>query len=330
MTKLDFSFTDDILFKMLFVRYPNLLKKLVAALLDIQLESIEQFDITNSEIPPNVIGDKFCRLDINMVVDKQRVDLEIQVADEGDYPERSLYYWAREYSSALSEGHTYRELPRTIIISIIAFNLFECAEFYSEFQALEVARHTLLTDKMRLCYFELSKLPKVVGADDELKLWLSLFKAKTEEDLQKIEALGVPIMEQAIEAYRQTKAMNEFRELERLRSLARHNEASALDHAAKVEREKWQAVVAEKDAELAELERLRSLARHNEASALDHAERKAEKAEREKWQAVVAEKDAALTEKEAVYATALAEKDALIAELRALNAKHEASEGKSE
>jgi ubiquinone biosynthesis protein UbiJ len=36
---------------------------------------------------------------------------------------------------------------------------------------------------------------------------------------------------------------NEFRELERLRSLARHNEASALRHAAEVEREKWQFVV---------------------------------------------------------------------------------------
>jgi hypothetical protein len=83
-------------------------------------------------------------------------------------------------------------------------------EFYSEFQALEVKRHTLLTDKMRLCYFELSKLPKVAGADDELRLWLSLFKAKTEEDLRRIEILGVPIMGQAIEAYRHTKATKEF------------------------------------------------------------------------------------------------------------------------
>ncbi|MDR2733828.1 MAG: Rpn family recombination-promoting nuclease/putative transposase [Spirochaetota bacterium] len=31
-----------------------------------------------------------------MIVDGQRVDLEIQVKDEHDYPERSLYYWARQ------------------------------------------------------------------------------------------------------------------------------------------------------------------------------------------------------------------------------------------
>jgi len=36
-------------------------------------------------------------------------------------------------------------------------------------------------------------------------------------------------------------------ELERLRSRARHNEASALGHARREEREKWQDVIKEKD-----------------------------------------------------------------------------------
>ena len=73
-------------------------------------------------------------------------------------------------------------------------------EFHSEFEPLEVTRHTPLTDRMSLHYFELPKLPEVVNTDDELKLWLALFKAETEEELQQIEAMGVPIMEQAINA----------------------------------------------------------------------------------------------------------------------------------
>jgi predicted transposase/invertase (TIGR01784 family) len=88
-----------------------------------------------------------------------------------------------------------------------------------------------LTDKQVLHYFELPKLPEIVNADDELKLWLALFKAKTEEDLAKIEALEVTVMQEAIGAYRQVSSTGEFREIERLRSLARHNEASALSHA---------------------------------------------------------------------------------------------------
>ena len=232
MTKLEYTLKNDTLFKMLFVKYPELLKHLVSNLLGIQLESIGEFVISNPEISPEALGEKFCRLDINMVVDGQRVDLEIQVNDEGDYPERSLYYWAREYSSSLVEGKKYTELPRTIVVSILAFNLFDDSEeFHSEFRALEVKRHTQLSDKMSLHYFELPKLPKEICADDEQRLWLLLFKAETEEELKKIEALGVPVMKQAIKAYRHVSATNEFKELERMRFDARCREASALGYA---------------------------------------------------------------------------------------------------
>jgi len=126
---------------------------------------------------------------------------------------------------------------------------FDCAEFYSEFQALEVTRHTPLTDKMSLHYFELPKLPKTISKDSELLLWLSLFNANTEEDFKRLEALEAPDMEQAISAYRHITATDEFKEIERIRSRARHNEAAALRHATEIEREKWQVIVAEKDAE---------------------------------------------------------------------------------
>jgi predicted transposase/invertase (TIGR01784 family) len=256
MAKLEYTFKNDTLFKTLFVQYPDLLKRLTAELLGVRLESIGQFAIINPDIPPEVVGDKFCRLDINMEIDGQRVDLEIQVHDEGDYPERSLYYWAREYSASLSAGVEYVKLPRVVIISIVAFNLFDCAEFHSEFQALEITRHSALTDKMCLHYFELPKLPKTVAGDDELKLWLALFSAETEEELKRLEELGAPVMEQAIMAYRGITATDEFKELERQRSYAAHNKASALEHARRegerIEREKWQGVVANKDAALAD------------------------------------------------------------------------------
>ena len=265
MKKLEYTFKNDTLFKMVFVKYPDLLKRLVSIILNISLESIEQFLITNPEVPPEVMGDKFCRLDINMTVNGQRVDLEIQVTNEGDYPERTLYYWARAYSISLGEGGEYLDLPRTIIISIVAFKLFGCSEFHSEYQALEVTRHTPLTDKLCLHFFELPKLPDIDNTEDELRLWLALFNAETEEELSKIEALGVTIMEQAIGAYRHVAATDEFKEIERLRSRARHNEASALSHARREgyreADEKWQGIVTDKDMALAnkeaEIEKLR-------------------------------------------------------------------------
>jgi predicted transposase/invertase (TIGR01784 family) len=264
MAKLEYTFKNDTLFKILFVRHPDLLKRLVAEVLKIKLECIGQFEIRNPELPPESLGDKFCRLDINMTVNGQSVDLEIQVRNEGDFPERTLFYWAREYSTALGEGGRYHELPRVVIISFVAFTMFDCEDFHSEFQALEVTRHTPLTDRLSLHYFELPKVPAQAGRDDELRLWLLLFKAETEEELRRIEALEVPIMEQAIGAFRSITATPEFREMERLRSKARHDEAQALYNArlegalegARESDEKWRnvvaEVVAEKDAALAD------------------------------------------------------------------------------
>ena len=284
LTKLKYTLKNDALFKLLFVKYPDYLQLLVAELLDIDFDNIKQFNITNPEMTPENIGDKFCRLDINMMVDGKRVDLEIQVNNEGDYPERSLFYWAREYSTAIAEGDDYSKLPRVIIISIIGFKLFECDEFHSKYLALEVTRHTLLTDKMSLHYFELPKLPALENVKHGKELWLTLINADTEEEMVKIEAMEAPIMKQVIEAYRHVSASPEFREIERLRSKARHDEAQALKSAEKrgeirgteIEREKWVGVVADKDA-------------------------------------VIADKDAALADKDA----ALADKDQIIEKLLA-------------
>jgi len=257
MTKLKHTFKTDILFKLLFTKYPHLLKQLVAQLLKIQVESIQKFEIKNPEMPPDSIGKKFCRLDILMIVDGKQVNLEVQVENEGDYPERALFQWARIYSNALPVGEDYSELPCTIIISILNFTLFcDSNEFHSEFQTLEVTRKKPLTDKMILHFFELSKIPENINRDDLLLLWLSLFKANTVEELKQIDELGVTELSEAVTAYHNVTASSEFREMERLRIKASHDEAQALKNAeqrgAESEREVWQGVVANKDAEIAD------------------------------------------------------------------------------
>ena len=77
--------------------------------------------------------------------------------------------------------------------------------------------------------------------------------AETEEELKKIEEMGVSFMSEAIMAYRHVAASPEFREMERVRSKARHDEAQAIHNAERKLNEHWQGVVAEKDAENADL-----------------------------------------------------------------------------
>jgi hypothetical protein len=124
------------------------------------------------------------------------------------------------------------------------------------------------------------KLPKDVDIGNELELLLSLFRVKTEEELKQLEALEVPVVTQAIGAYREITVSPQFREIERLRADARHNEASALANVERKEREKWQRVVAEKDAALAD---------KDAALAAAHADKDAVLAEKNAALALIAE-----------------------------------------
>ena len=56
MTELKYTFKNDILFKMYFMRHQEQLKFLIALILRIPLGSITEFMIINTEMPPEAIG----------------------------------------------------------------------------------------------------------------------------------------------------------------------------------------------------------------------------------------------------------------------------------
>jgi len=150
------------------------------------------------------------------------------------------------------------------MINILEFPFFKKSkEFHSEFRALEVTRLTQLTNKFVLHFYELPKIPAEINENDLLLLWLSLFKAKTLEELNRINELGVPELSEAVGAYHTVTASSEYQELERLRVKAGHDEAQIIYNAEmrgekrgkKSADKKWQSVVADKDAEIAKLKK---------------------------------------------------------------------------
>ncbi|MDR2619930.1 MAG: Rpn family recombination-promoting nuclease/putative transposase, partial [Propionibacteriaceae bacterium] len=195
-----------------------------------------------------------------------RVNLEVQVVDEKNYRERSLFNWARQFSSALLAGHGYVELPQVICINILEFSLFDWQEFRSEFRIFDTEHYEVLSDKFGIHFFELPKLPKTVNVNSsELVLLLALFHAKTEEELKHLNSLGVKSVTQLVESYRRVTVSEEFRDLERRRETTRHDLDNALSTArkegreeglqkgAQEEREKWEQITAELTAEIARL-----------------------------------------------------------------------------
>ena len=121
---------------------------------------------------------------------------------------------------------------------------------------MEVKRHELLSDKQKYHFFELPKLPNVEQIDttSEKDLWLALFNAETQEELEQLMKSGGEVMTQAVGAYHSITADKQFQYLENLRAKARHDEAQALSHARKQERKKLQGVIDEQAARIAELE----------------------------------------------------------------------------
>ena len=91
----------DVIFKKLFTENEDLLHSFVASMLDIPTESIKTIKISNPELPPETVESKFSRLDLSLNVDDKLINVEIQVKMEPDYRDRTLFYWAKLYTSEL-------------------------------------------------------------------------------------------------------------------------------------------------------------------------------------------------------------------------------------
>jgi len=77
----------------------------------------------------NYVGDKQTVLDVRATDSENReYDVEIQVCDQDYFLERTLYYWARMYSSALTSGEEYEKLHPVVAIILTKFEV--CTELY--------------------------------------------------------------------------------------------------------------------------------------------------------------------------------------------------------
>ncbi len=232
----------DIIFKKMFTENEDMLYSFVASMLDIPQNSISEIKITNPELPPETLSGKFSRLDLNMKVDDRLVNVEIQVKNDTDYRDRTLFYWAKLYSSELKSGEDYSELKQTITINIINFNMFGGNDYHTEVAAIIKGSDEVFSDKLCIHFFELKKVGKNPNRADSRKLWLQFINAENEEDLEMINQTNVPIMQKAVRVIYDMSEDTKVREAARMREKALHDEASALHGA----REEGRAEIIEK------------------------------------------------------------------------------------
>lgn len=221
----------DIVFKQIFSTNEDLLKALLSALLTIPEETITHLHINNTEMLPDTPDYKYAYLDLNVQVDDRLVNIELQVENDNDFIDRTLFYWSKLYTRDLKKGHEYDELKQTLSINILDYNLFDCKEFHSAYKLMEETRHDVLTDKCAIHFFELKKLGEDISAMDKMKLWLKYIKAETEEELDMLDNTGVPEIKKAVTIIRDLNNDTEMRQRALEREMLLHDKASALGKA---------------------------------------------------------------------------------------------------
>lgn len=219
----------DVVFKSMFADAKNekTLRNFLAAVLDVPKESIKNIIMSNTELLPESIEDKQSILDLNMKIDDRLVNVEIQIADPKNFPERTLFYWSKLYCGSLPKSKNYKELPETICINIINFNMFEFEGFHSCFRVMEQNRHEILTDKMEIHFFELKKLSKKLDKNNMLELWLKLINSETEEELEMLENTNVQEIHDAIVILKELSADEKTRHMALRREMAFNDQMNA-------------------------------------------------------------------------------------------------------
>lgn len=195
---IDYTLTNDFIFRALLQRNKPVLIALICALLHLPTDGVDA-EITNPIELGTAFSNKDFILDIRVKLsDNRMIDLEMQVFNEGNWPERSISYAARSFDN-LNKGDDYIDVMPVHSIGFLNFTLFQdVPEFYATYQLKNVKNGYLYSSKFSIHVVDLSKIELATEEDKKYGIdrWAKLFKATTWEELRMI-AEKNPILQQA-------------------------------------------------------------------------------------------------------------------------------------
>lgn len=183
------TMTNDYLFRAMLQRSPDTLSALLCSLLHLEPTDITQVMILNPIELGKSINDKEYLLDIKLELNHcSNLNLEMQVVNEGDWPERSLCYLCRTFDS-LNHGEDYLDVKPAMQIGILNFTLFESdPEFLSNYYFMNSNNHKIYSDKIHLTVLDLTQRHLATKEDRiyQTDLWADFFQATTWEELKML------------------------------------------------------------------------------------------------------------------------------------------------
>ena len=156
-------------------------------------KEIVDFEFRDREFDPETEEGKGVVLDVTgRSSDGVLVNVEIQLHKLAGMEKRMLYYWSLLYGRRLAKGEEYATLNRTVVISILAYHLFDrevWPHFHSSFAVLNTkALQHRLTEDLEIHFVELPKWrKKAVKEMTRMERWMAyLSPATTEEERRQL------------------------------------------------------------------------------------------------------------------------------------------------
>ena len=234
MTRTLLSPKVDFVFKKIFGSEEN--KSVLISFLNATLKpkkEIVSVDLKNTDIEKEYLKDKFSRLDVKATTsNKETINIEIQLSDQYNMTQRTLYYWSKMYEEQMEESDNYRKLSRTVCINILNYNYLDNDRFHNVYRLKEIETNEELTDICEIHFIEIPKLRHLDLKDeaDMLEVWVEFLRDPESELIRSVEVNNQDIKKAKDKLYKLSQS-KEDRELYFLREKSIRDEISALSKA---------------------------------------------------------------------------------------------------
>ena len=196
---------NDVVFQRLFNKDNQKITKAFAeAMLD---EKIHHMTINeDKELLSDTLDKKTGILDLQIDVNNtEKVDVEVQLVERSNLPERLLFYFSKLYLKGIGKGEDYRVAKRVVLIAIIDYNLkieIEDKKMETIWQIVEKNHpKTILTNKFEIHILELEKVKEEYKKNKENKKaqWLLFLDDPETEEVKEIMEKNEDVKEAVIE-----------------------------------------------------------------------------------------------------------------------------------
>ena len=201
--ELQITLTNDYAFKRLLGSEENkpLLQDFLECILDLTPQQVLDLEFMDKELTKEEFSDKTGILDVKLkLTDGTVIDIEIQASWNASFVKRTLFYWAKMYTSDFKAGESYDKLHRCIAINIIADGFRLNDAIHSEYLLQEKTAHTVLTDVLEVHFLDLQAAKKAkeegkaTGKRSQLINWLRFIGATNKEERAMI-ATKSPVLQ---------------------------------------------------------------------------------------------------------------------------------------